>query len=84
MKDYAGEYEHPLYGSFFVECNDDALRYNFNQTPYFNGRLNHWHYDSFLLLPDLQFRDEAIVQFQLSADGSITEVGIDGAFYKKK
>ncbi len=81
---YTGEYTHPLYGSFYVKKPTDELRFNFNETPYFNGALQHWHYDSFLMLPDLQFRDEAMIQFQLNHNGEVASVKIGGAVYEKK
>ncbi|MDP8243276.1 MAG: serine hydrolase [Candidatus Hinthialibacter antarcticus] len=84
LEDYAGEYTHPMYGSFYLEAKNGSLNFNFNQTHLFKGKLKHWHYDTFLLLPDLQFRDEALVSFQLDTSGAISSVKILGAVYEKK
>lgn len=84
LKDYAGEYTHPLYGSFYVEVEDGEMKFNFNHTKLFKGELEHWHYDTFLLLPDLQFRDEALITFQLNSNGAVKSVEIIGSTYEKK
>lgn len=44
LKEYAGDYEHPGYGTLKVELRDGSLRFAYNgiETP-----LEHWHYEVF-------------------------------------
>jgi hypothetical protein len=44
---YAGEYEHPAWGSLRIEHADETLRLVVGNSPTWVGTLEHWHYDTF-------------------------------------
>jgi CubicO group peptidase (beta-lactamase class C family) len=74
LADYAGEYEHPGYGTLAVQHKDGKLGFTFNdiETP-----LEHWNYDVFngLKGKDPAFEDEKI-KFNLGTEGEIKSVQI--------
>lgn len=80
---YAGAYENPLYGRVDVIFDNGRLLHRFNNAPLFRGELRHWHYDTFLLDPMLEFRDETLAAFHLNADGKAASVVINGETYTK-
>lgn len=83
LEAYAGTYTHPIYGKIDVKFEDGGLSHRFNDTPYFIGVLKHWHYETFLLDPDLAFRDPSLVTFRLDQDGSIEGLEIGGELYER-
>lgn len=44
LKEYAGEFEHPGYGSLFISCTDNILHLEYNK---FSSPLKHYHYNTF-------------------------------------
>lgn len=48
LKQYAGIYEDPLYGRIQINLVNGALHL---QSCTFNGQMEHWHFDTFKLLP---------------------------------
>jgi len=49
LKLYEGTYNDKMYGDIFVKFNDGNLELNFSHTPLFRGKLQHWHYDTFMV-----------------------------------
>lgn len=45
--DYAGRYDHPVYGDVRIAADGDALTISFGPAPENRGRLEHFHYDTF-------------------------------------
>ncbi len=45
--EYAGRYEHPVYGDLTVSTEGDAQVVRFGPAPENRGRLEHWHHDTF-------------------------------------
>ena len=74
LADYAGEYEHPGYGTLAVQHKDAKLAFVFNdiETP-----LEHWNHDVFngLKGKDPAFEDEKI-KFNLGTEGEVASVQI--------
>ena len=79
-----GKYENPIYGSFEIILNDEQLTNRYNNSELFKGKLHHWHYDTFLMDPDLDFRDETLITFQLNEHGNVNTVEIGDIFYLKQ
>lgn len=44
LEEYAGDYDHPAYGSITIARKDEALAARFHEIPI---RLGHWHYETF-------------------------------------
>lgn len=83
LSSYAGTYENPIYGTFEVIIKDNQLIHRYNNSEIFTGKLQHWHYDTFLMSPDLDFRDEQLITFQLNKHGKVSAVLFDDIEYKK-
>lgn len=65
--DYAGEYQHPGYGSIFIKHRSGSLSYGFNS---FQDQLEHYHFDVFE--GELTDLDQKIkLQFHMDSDGNM-------------
>ena len=50
LKSYTGKYTDRLYGEIHIkQLNDGTLEISFSHTPIFKGKLNYWHYDTFII-----------------------------------
>ncbi len=72
LGDYAGEYEHPAYGTLTIDYSDEGLVASYNQQAM---PLQHHHYDMFLAKPKL-LPVFLPATFTLSMDGSVSAVAI--------
>jgi CubicO group peptidase (beta-lactamase class C family) len=70
---YAGDYEHPAYGTMHVSLERGALVWKWNT---FNGTLEHFHYDTFVLPLGVLGNPEVV--FTLAADGSVSKMEVRG------
>lgn len=59
IKDYAGKYTHPIYGTVQIEMQNDALLLSFRNT---KTNLNHFHYDQFVTMDEM---NSANIEFRL-------------------
>lgn len=84
LEAYVGMYENPIYGSFEVTMRDGQLYHCYNSNELFKGKLQHWHYDTFLMNPDLDFRDEQLITFHLNKKGKVQSVEFDDLIYTKQ
>ena len=74
LEEYAGEYEHPAYGTVKVETEGDALKVSHHG---FTSPLKHFHYEVFETPPDKLNRLEKIkFQFHTDLDGEVSSVSI--------
>ena len=75
LADYAGDYEHPGYGTMQVGLREGRLDMRFNGI---TTALEHWHYDvwSGLKAEDPVFEDSKL-QFSSGLDGEIEAVAVD-------
>lgn len=71
MTDYQGVFECPMYGEVRVDAIGDQLRIAFLRTPGLTGRLQHLHYDTFVIHWDQQYAwfDEGTAHFVCNAKG---------------
>ncbi len=75
LKSYAGRYRDAWYGDVLVEEQGGRLRIRFSHTPWLEGTLEHFHYDTFIARWDRRWLlADAWVTFALKADGSVEEV----------
>ena len=70
---YAGDYEHPAYGTAHVSLERGRLVWRWNN---FGGPLEHFHYDTFVL-PDAVLGEPHVV-FTLAEDGAVAAVKVLG------
>lgn len=85
LVDYAGEYQHPGYGSIFIKHRSGNLSYGFNS---FQAPLEHYHFDVFE--GELNDLDQQIkLQFHMDIEGNIiglstiVEPSLDPIMFKK-
>jgi CubicO group peptidase (beta-lactamase class C family) len=77
---YAGLYEDAWYGEVRVTLANGRLRMALAHTPQLQGELVHWQHNTFLARwDDREMRADALVTFQLNADGSIDQVKLVAA-----
>jgi CubicO group peptidase (beta-lactamase class C family) len=70
---YAGDYEHPAYGTAHVSVERGRLVWRWNN---FGGPLGHFHYDTFVL-PDAVLGEPHVV-FTLGEDGGVERMKVLG------
>ncbi|HEX4204542.1 MAG TPA: serine hydrolase [Ktedonobacteraceae bacterium] len=69
---YCGVYEHPGYGTVTISCEDEQLRFSYNDIA---SSLTHFHYDIFELFME-RFQFKAKVSFTTSEQGSIESLAV--------
>jgi CubicO group peptidase (beta-lactamase class C family) len=74
MEAYAGRYADPLYGDVKILAEGGALRLDRGLS--LGGRLEHWHYDTWRTVPDLEWVDAVYVRFVLDAQGRPSRLGL--------
>lgn len=75
LKSYAGRYRDAWYGDVLVEEQGGRLRIRFSHTPWLEGTLEHFHYDTFIARWDRRWLlADAWVTFSLKPDGSVEEI----------
>jgi hypothetical protein len=68
LKEYAGAFTNPAYGTVQVTTQDKALRVEWSS---FKLALEHWHFDTFKVAEPQPLVDDYLV-FTLNADGAVT------------
>jgi CubicO group peptidase (beta-lactamase class C family) len=76
LEKYAGAYQNEMYGEATVALENGALMVRYNTT--FNGKLEHWHYDTFQAKWSNTLVGKGLVNFTLDAQGKIVEMKIEG------
>ncbi len=75
LESYAGLYRDDWYGEVEIKLENDGLTIRFRHSPELYGRLEHWHYDTFVARWfDRELRADAFVTFILDHEGKISEV----------
>ena len=82
IKEYAGTYTDPLYGSVVITTQNDSLRVIMNNVLSVTAR--HWNYDTFKGYYDKKEIGQGTVSFTLDEYGKISAVNIDGAVFARK
>jgi CubicO group peptidase (beta-lactamase class C family) len=76
LEKYAGEYKSEMYGSANVKFENGKLTAHFG--PNFNGKLEHWNYDTFQVNWDDPMQGKGFIAFKLSRKGEAEEMNIAG------
>lgn len=76
LEKYAGMYRNEMYGDAKFAMTDGKLTSEFG--PYFNGNLEHWHYDTFRVSWRDSMGGKSLVVFKLNAKGQPDTVSIEG------
>ena len=71
LDSYQGTFEDALYGKVTVEALDGQLEMRFSKSPSFEGPLEHWNHDTFVVRWGHHSNADAFVTFTLGADGSV-------------
>jgi CubicO group peptidase (beta-lactamase class C family) len=79
---YAGTYSDPLRGDLVVTFGGNRLRARYGTA--LDGRLEHWHYDTFRAIWDAQWRGSTLVTFTLDGNGQPAAIEAFGARFTKK
>ncbi|MGQ9800598.1 MAG: serine hydrolase [Candidatus Saccharicenans sp.] len=75
FQDYAGLYRDDWYGEVEIKYTTEELTIQFKHSPELYGKLEHWHYDTFVARWfDRELRADAFVTFHLNHEGAISEV----------
>jgi CubicO group peptidase (beta-lactamase class C family) len=75
LQDYAGLYRDDWYGEVEIKYENGELTMQFKHSPELYGKLEHWHYDTFVARWfDRELRADAFVTFNLNHEGAISEV----------
>lgn len=76
LPEYAGTYEEQYHGAVDILHGDDGLRLSLGGKT--TGRLEHWHYDVFRMVPDNPANGEMFATFTLGADGVVGTLDFGG------
>ena len=76
LADYAGTYVDPLYGEVTVKEEGAALR--LAQGPELRARLEHWNYDTWKVVWDMEWVAPTFLRFTLGAQGGARALEIGG------
>ncbi|MCY4398539.1 MAG: serine hydrolase [Gemmatimonadetes bacterium] len=76
LAEYAGRYGHEYYGSVEITHDREALRLSMGGKT--TGRMEHWHYDVFRVLPDNPAHSEMFIVFTIGAAGVVDVLEIEG------
>lgn len=73
LTEYAGQYEHPGYGTVRIEQSGEALSVRYGSL---KTGLNHFHYDTFEFVTDPVTEDKSALRFEADLTGEITSLSI--------
>ena len=76
LERYAGTYREPTYGDVVVAVRDGALQLTFGRG--YDGRLEHWQYDSFRATWRDERSDPSVVVFAPDGAGGVASVRVAG------
>ncbi len=76
LAEYAGRYGHEYYGAVDITHDQDALRVSMGGKT--TGRMEHWHYDVFRVIPDNPADGGMFIVFTIGAAGVVDMLEIEG------
>ena len=82
LNQYTGTFTNEIYGNAQVTLDQGKLKLNFPNN--ISLSLNHWHYDTFLGQYNYKWSGESLVTFQLSTEGKINKLAIEGVDYTRQ
>jgi len=81
LSEYAGTYEHEMYGTVRVAVSGEGLSFNFND--YLYQEASHWHYDTFRTPKHPKWRFSLMIDFDLGQDGKVNKLAVLGEEFVK-
>jgi hypothetical protein len=72
---YAGAFKDEMYGELKVSHENGKLAVQFG--PAFTGDLEHWHFDTFRLIPKDRHISKVFVTYAIGGDGKANELRVD-------
>ncbi|MEO0570625.1 MAG: serine hydrolase [Bacteroidota bacterium] len=69
LEAYTGNYHHPLCGEVMIEIEDQTLLLNFNTFEMIKA--SHWHYNTFMTVPNQLFVSPYPLNFHLNSRGKV-------------
>jgi len=81
LEDFAGAYSDPLFGPIQI-THKDGLRASYG--PALEGRMEHWHYNTFRIHWDARWRGTAFATFALDAAGKPSKLEVMGTVFKRQ
>lgn len=78
LSDYAGNYEHPVWGSIRIVEQKGKLMVI--QDGLESGDLQHWHYDTFQWISNKKWQSPSYITFGLNSSGKIVELSFGPNF----
>jgi CubicO group peptidase (beta-lactamase class C family) len=81
LKEYAGTYSDPLYGTMVITVEGDQLVAEVNK--FVKARFSHWHYNTFRGWYDKKWYGKGNLNFSIGTDGTIAAVTFDGIPFKR-
>jgi hypothetical protein len=76
LADYTGTYADPLFGEVHITQDGGSLR--LAQGPEMRARLEHWHYDTWKAVWDMEWVDPVFVRFLLDPQGRASSLDLGG------
>lgn len=76
LENYAGTYTDEMYGDMKVSVENGKLKAKFG--PYFNGTLEHWHYDTFRVTWEDEMQGQGFISFKLNSLGKVDTMNVEG------
>jgi CubicO group peptidase (beta-lactamase class C family) len=76
LEKYAGNYSDELYGDAKITFENGQLKATFGQ--YYNGTLEHWHFDTFRVKWQDEVQGQGFISFKLNSQGKIDTMTIEG------
>ncbi|MEJ2584434.1 MAG: serine hydrolase [Robiginitalea sp.] len=79
---YSGRYHHPMLGEVIVSVVPEGMEMRFND--FVSFKAEHWHYDTYRIVPDNRYRFEGFFNFHLGTNGSVVEMEAFGERFTKR
>lgn len=76
VENYAGNYTDEMYGDVKVSFDNGKLKVKYGT--YFNGTLEHWHYDVFRVIWEDEMQGQGFINFKLNSQGKVDTMNIEG------
>ena len=76
LEKYAGDYTDEMYGDAKITFENGKLKAHFGQ--YYNGTLEHWHYDTFRVKWQDEVQGQSFINFKLNSQGKVETMSIEG------
>jgi CubicO group peptidase (beta-lactamase class C family) len=77
LKRYVGTFNDEMYGDIYIKVENNHLKVEFSHTKSLTGKLEHWHFDTFLVKWEDVMIPDGFITFVLDAKGEVSSFNID-------